>query len=141
LQKVSGGARLILLTPDADPETARQAMGAKPEHWRVVIEPSPTPPTLEALTASIESDDCAWLDANADKCKAAGFAFNPAIKRIEASDYGGLIGSIAPPLSSGGKRADTSATEFLRTVKTRDADTSAEGFFAAPGIPPTTASG
>ena len=82
------GSRLVLLTPDADPEAARIAMGAKPEHWRIVIEPSTMPPMLEALASKIEDDDCAWLAANAAKCDAAGFALNPAIKRIEASDYG-----------------------------------------------------
>lgn len=90
MQKASGGARVVLLTPDADPETARQAMGAKPKHWRVVIEPSPMPPVLEVLCAEIEADDRAWMNANADKCEAAGFTFVPEIKRIQASDYGGL---------------------------------------------------
>jgi hypothetical protein len=63
-------------------------MGAKPEHWHIVIEPSPMPPILEDLAASIEADDRAWLEENQAKCDAAGFALNPAIKRIEASDYG-----------------------------------------------------
>jgi hypothetical protein len=81
------GSRLVLLTPDAAPEAARIAMGAKPEHWRIVIEPSPMPPILEDLAASIEADDRAWLEANRAKCEEASFAFNPAIKRIEVSGY------------------------------------------------------
>jgi hypothetical protein len=88
MQKVSGGARVVLLTPDADPEAARIAMEAKPDNWRVVIEPSPMPPILEDLAASIEADDRAWLEANRAKCEEAGFALNPAIKRINVSDYG-----------------------------------------------------
>ena len=82
------GSRLVLLTPDADPEAARIAMEAKPDNWRIVIEPSPMPPILEDLAASIEADDRAWLEANRAKCEEAGFAFDPAIKRIEVSDYG-----------------------------------------------------
>ena len=82
------GSRLVLLTPDADPEAARIAMGAKPEHWHIVIEPSPMPPILEDLAASIEAEDRAWLEENRAKSEEAGFAFDPAIKRIELSDYG-----------------------------------------------------
>jgi len=88
MQKVSGGARPVLLTPDVDPEAARIAMEAKPDNWRIVIEPSPMPPILEDLAASIEADDRAWLEANRAKSEEAGFAFDPAIKRIEVSDYG-----------------------------------------------------
>ena len=50
--------------------------------------PSPIQPVLEALASEIEDDDLAWLEANQAKCGAAGFALNPAIKRIEVSDYG-----------------------------------------------------
>ena len=46
------------------------------------------PPILEDLAASIEADDRAWLEANRAKSEEAGFAFDPAIKRIEVSDYG-----------------------------------------------------
>jgi len=53
-----------------------------------VLEPSPMPPILEDLAASIEADDRAWLEANRAKCEEASFAFDPAIKRIEMSDYG-----------------------------------------------------
>ena len=88
MQKVSGGARPVLLTPDADLEATRIAMEAKPDNWHIVIEPSPMPPILEDLAASIEADDRAWLEANRAKCEEAGFALNPAIKRINVSDYG-----------------------------------------------------
>ena len=64
MQKVSGGARPVLLTPDADPEAARIAMEAKLDNWRVVIPPSPMPPILEYLATSNEADDRAWLEAN-----------------------------------------------------------------------------
>ena len=50
--------------------------------------PSPIQPVLEALASEIEVDDLAWLEANRVKCEEAGFAFDPAIKRIEVSDYG-----------------------------------------------------
>jgi hypothetical protein len=59
----------------------------KPEHWRVVIAPSPMPTVLEALASKIEDDDRAWLEENRAKCDTAGFVFDPAIKRIEARDY------------------------------------------------------
>jgi hypothetical protein len=87
MQKVSGGARPVLLTPDADPKAARIAMEAKPDNWRVVIEPSSMPPILEDLAASIEADDRAWLEENRAKSEEAGFVFDPAIKRIVSRDY------------------------------------------------------
>lgn len=92
-------ARLVLLTPDADPAAARDIVDAKPEHWRVLTQPSPTPPMLEALAAESETRDRAWLEANKAECDAAGVEFNPEIKRISASDY------CRPADQSGGQRA------------------------------------
>ena len=68
MQKVSGGARPVLLVPDAEPEAARIAMEGKPDNRRIVIEPSPMPPMFEYLAASIGADYRACLEANRAKC-------------------------------------------------------------------------